>query len=192
MDAAGHQVIARAFGRRAGHEGRFDFDETVRAHMLAHHLAGLVRAGACCAACGCGAGRDSGSAGASPRRCAFRLRWERAASWLRSAAAVSAPSLPLRRSAICALTVSGERSNHFAFHAHHVFGAHLLRPCRAPRGSIPRLQHHLRDARVVAQIKKDQVAQVAPAVHPAGQKNGLAHVRLAQFAAIVRSLAITQ
>ena len=36
LHAAGHQVIARAFGRGARHEGRFDFEKALRIEELAH------------------------------------------------------------------------------------------------------------------------------------------------------------
>jgi len=45
---------------------------------------------------------------------------------------------------------------------------------------------------MVAQIKEDQITEVAPNIYPASQKNGLPRVFFAQLAAIVRSLSITK
>ena len=59
-------------------------------------------------------------------------------------------------------------------------------------GVLLATHHHLRHAGVVAQINEDQVAQVAPAVHPSGQKHLLANVCLAQLAAHVRSTSFTE
>ncbi len=41
LDAAGDQIIARAFGRRARHERRFDFEKALAVEMLAHGEADL-------------------------------------------------------------------------------------------------------------------------------------------------------
>jgi hypothetical protein len=45
---------------------------------------------------------------------------------------------------------------------------------------------------VVTQVEEDQITKVAADIHPAGQENGLPRVLLAKFAAIVRSLSITE
>jgi hypothetical protein len=47
-------------------------------------------------------------------------------------------------------------------------------------------------AGVVTQVEEDQITKVAADIHPAGQENGLPRVLLAKFAAIVRSLSITE
>ena len=75
--------------------------------------------------------------------------------------------------------------------AHNVFRAHLFG--LVVRGGVhfgP--ADHLRDAGVVAEIEEDQVAQIAAAVHPSGQEDGLAGVTLAKLAAVVGALAVAE
>jgi hypothetical protein len=50
------------------------------------------------------------------------------------------------------------------------------------------IQHHLRNSSAVAQIEKDQIAMIAPPVHPAHQHHLLAGIRCAQFTAQMRPL----
>ena len=54
------------------------------------------------------------------------------------------------------------------------------------------VEHNLREARAVAQINEDQLAQVAPPVHPAHQHHIFVRVRRAQIAAIVGAFQITE
>jgi len=45
---------------------------------------------------------------------------------------------------------------------------------------------------MIAHIQKDDVPQVPAAINPAGQKDGLARVRLSKLPAVVRSLSISK
>ena len=68
MHAAGDEVVARAFGRGARHEGRFDFEEALRVEVVADGERRRCGAARCWPASRGGADRCSGTSGAP-------LRW---------------------------------------------------------------------------------------------------------------------
>jgi hypothetical protein len=63
----------------------------------------------------------------------------------------------------------------------------MLGLCVASRGEVF-IEDHLGDAGAVAEVEKDEVAVVAPPVHPSHHNDTLARVRGAQFAKSVRAL----
>ena len=73
-------------------------------------------------------------------------------------------------------------------------GDHVLRPRRLTLGmGFARdlfVQHYLGNAGAVAHIQKDQVAVVAPPVHPSHQNNVLAILLYAELSAHLRPLQI--
>ena len=68
---------------------------------------------------------------------------------------------------------------HAPFDRDHKFRAQLFR-LGVRLGMLLLVEHDLRDSRAVAQIDKDQLAQVAPPVHPAHQHDVLVRVRAAR------------
>ncbi len=75
---------------------------------------------------------------------------------------------------------------HGAFHRDHVFRAEHLRLLVDRRVGVG-MKHDLRDAIAVAQVNKDDTAQVATPVDPAHQQGPLARVGGAQLTAGVRA-----
>ncbi len=134
MNAARHQAIARAFGRRARQHRRFDLEKAQLVERLANleerrdAAARYFRAGAG------GADRDSGSAAASLRSRSLRLRSETAASSNCSECAGAWRPLPPRRwrfrDSISAAESRGPRPRPRIPTA-------ALRPWRAPRDAAP-------------------------------------------------------
>jgi hypothetical protein len=53
------------------------------------------------------------------------------------------------------------------------------------------IEHHLRNPRPVAHVKEDEIAMIAPPVHPAHQDNVLTIVLDAELATLVCSLQTT-
>ena len=75
--------------------------------------------------------------------------------------------------------------NDFAFDSHDKFRAQLF-GLGVRLGILLLVKHNLRDARAVAQVDKNDLTQIAPAMNPAHQHNVFFSVRNAQRAAIVR------
>ncbi len=72
------------------------------------------------------------------------------------------------------------------YRGHHVLRPHLFALQMAVRGQLF-IQHNLANPGAVAQVEKDQIAVIAPPVHPAHHNHLLSCVCGAQFAAKMRS-----
>ena len=77
--------------------------------------------------------------------------------------------------------------DHFAVETHHRLHPPAFQ--RLIEGAF-RIDHHLRDAVVVAQVDEDHAAVVADAVNPPGEADGLPNVCLAEFAAGVGTVLV--
>ena len=80
MDPAGHEVVARAFGRRLDQHRGFDVEEIQLVEVVAHRLDDFVAHGEIVLHARRGANRDSGSAAAGSRRPRRRSKPRTAAS----------------------------------------------------------------------------------------------------------------
>ncbi len=89
--------------------------------------------------------------------------------------------------AIFGLFVPGGRCADFARNADDAFAAQRCRALEKFLGQIRRVKNRLRAAFAVANINKDQAAQVAPGMDPAGKRDRLPDVRRAQFVAMMRA-----
>ncbi|MNV50358.1 hypothetical protein D3C71_1423630 [compost metagenome] len=181
MHAAGHQVVARAFGRAFAQHGRFDVDEAFLVQEVAHLDGGLV----------------------AQHHVALHVRAAQVHHTVREARGfrqVLVVHLERRRdrgvehvqlmaqhfdlAALELVVGRAVRSGaHQAHHLHaelvaHVFGGleHL--------GTVG-VAHHLHVAFAVAQVDEDHAAMVTTTVHPARQGNGLAHQGFGHKTAIV-------
>ena len=190
VQAAGDQVVTRALGRRAGHEGRLDFLEPKLTQVRADHLAGAMAQ----AQVALHAPATQIEIAEAQARLLARLglifNGEGRRLGLIQDQQVARHHFHFARRELRIRGFRRARYN-FSLHAHHILGANLLRPVvhfRADGG----IAHNLRPARMVAQIEEDQVAQIPPDVHPAGQEHLLPSVRFAQLTTVVRSLPVTQ
>jgi hypothetical protein len=188
MDAAGHKKIARALRRRAREHGRLDFE---KAHFV-HHFA------------------DFENDSVAQREIAMRLRAsqvEVAETQTRFFRGIDfvfdrkrrrlrvVENVQFRRDqfdlAAGQFQISLLALDDFAFHGHDKFTARLLGfgvRCRLRLF----VEDHLNDAGAVANIEEEQIAEVAPARHPA-HYNGVAPFVLgAQFTAVMCAFQIAQ
>ena len=169
MHARGYQVVARAFGRRAGEHRRLDVDEAVRIEILPHRHGGAI---------------------AQHQVLLHRLAAQvddavREAHRLREILVVE---LERRRErGVEDLDVVREHFDfargdvringafgtpaHEAGHLQHEFVADLFRRCES-RLAVG-IRHHLREALAVAQVDENHPAVVAAAVRPAGKRHRL-------------------
>ena len=82
-------------------------------------------------------------------------------------------------------------ANHAAFDRDHEFRAQVL-GLRVRLRIQLLVEHNLRDSGAVAQIDKNQLAQVAPPMHPAHEDDVFIRIRRAQLPAVFCSLQISQ
>ena len=82
-------------------------------------------------------------------------------------------------------------ANHAAFDRDHEFRAQLF-GLRVRLGMQLLVEDNLRDSGAVAQVDEDQLAQIAPAMHPAHQDDVFVRVRGAQRAAVICALQISE
>ncbi len=78
-----------------------------------------------------------------------------------------------------------------ALHRDHVFGAKHLGLGVQLRAGVG-VKHQLRDAIAIAQMNKEDAAEIAPAMHPTHQQGGLPGVGGAQLAAGVGAAQLAQ
>ena len=78
-----------------------------------------------------------------------------------------------------------------AAHRDDILSAHFLRT-RMRRRILLFIEHDLRDSRAIAHVQKNQLPQIAPAMHPSRQRDFAIDVGGAQFAARIRALPISQ
>ena len=88
---------------------------------------------------------------------------------------------------IFGLFVPSGRCADFAGDADDAFAAQRGGLLEQVFGQVGRVKHRLGAPFAVAHVDEDQAAQVAPGVDPAGEGDGLADVRRAQFVAMMRS-----
>ena len=181
MHAAGHQVIARAFGRALGEHGCFDVDEAVLVQKLAH-------------------GHRHAVAQHEVALHHGAAQIQHAVRQARGLAQVLVVKLEGRRDgrvehfqlvaqhfhlAAFEAVVRGafRAGTHQACDLHAELVAQVFR--RFEHGGAVGVANHLHIAFAVAQVDEDHAAVVAPAVHPAAQGYGLAVQRLGHEAAVV-------
>ena len=189
MDAAGHQEVARAFRRGAGHKRRFDFNEAMPTHMLAHNQRYLV---------------TQPHMVLHPARAQIEIAVAQASflGHLRFVGDGEGRGLSLvqqKQILRSDLHLSGRDllvhrvsrpCDHLTFHADDVLRTDeisLVVRFRAHGG----ITHHLDNTGVIAEVEEDEIAEIATAVDPARQKNGLAGVLVAELAAVMCSLPVT-
>ncbi len=185
---AGDEVIARAFGRRAGHERRFDFVEALRVQILADgdrdpvsqldvvlHLrtpevdVAMLQAHLFIRQHRVG------------RRKRQRLAVVQDAQLVGHNFDLAGGNVLVDRARIAQLYMPDDR--------HHELRAHRRGPVVNLRSGVAG-DDRLRNAAAVAHIEKNQVAQVAPLVHPSHQHNFRACVGGTQLAAHVSPLQV--
>ena len=183
VDAAGHQVVARALGRALDQDGRLHLQEALLGQEVADELHHPV------------AEPDVALhplppqvqvAIAQPQE-VFHLRLLVDVEGRRLGGVEDGGGGRLHlHLAGGQVAVLGARpaAHHLALHLDHVLGAHLVGGGIGLLGLL-RVEHHLGDAVAVAQVDEDQRAVVAAAVHPARQAHLLALVLGAQLAAAV-------
>ena len=77
---------------------------------------------------------------------------------------------------------------HLALHGEHVLAAQALGQSKQLRGAVVSVEHQLHQALAVAQPDEHQSAQVAGALHPAGEMHGLTGHFAGQQAAVMIAL----
>ena len=186
MHAAGHQEIARALGRRLAQDRRLDFEKPLLRQALANRPRNLVAQPEI--ALHLGAAQVDVAVLQPHFLVLDRLFGGRER---RQARVVQHPQLGGLDLDFAGrhLGIDGVRvaQAHLAHRGDHVLRPHLL-ALGVALGREFLVEHHLGNAAAVAQVEEDQVAVVAPPVHPAHHHHGLAGVGGAQFAALcVRS-----
>ena len=186
MDAAGHQIVARAFGARRGQDRRLEFGEALidhpatnrRNHLRTQHdivvqsLATQVEI----AVTQANILRVFGIAEHGERQFGRRRLHRHLAG---AQFDVAGGQVGVGRLAGAGDDFAGNRD--------HGFGA----------GTVDRLErfrvdigNDLGDAEMIAQIDEQQAAMIALPMNPAGEANGFSDVRSAQFRAIVRAIGV--
>ena len=175
MQPARHEEVARALGRRAGHDRRLDLEvalvgeevadllhhRVAQDHVVAHPLLAQVEVAVAEAEL------------LADRVVLVDLEGRRLAS--RRAARARPRRAPPRRSGSSGLIGALVAAHELAAHADHVLAAEPAgRGVRLGRLLGP--EHELEQPGPVAQVDEDQPAVVAAAVHPAGHAHLLAHV----------------
>ncbi len=190
VQAAGDQVVACAFRRRAGHEGGLDFLEAVLVQVGAHHLAGAMAQAQVALHASASEVKIAIAQASLFARLRLILDGER---WrLRFVQNQEGARYHFHfAGSKCGIHRSRRAHYDFSLHPHYVFGTNLLRAVMHGTADSG-IANNLRPARMVTQIKEDQIAEVAADIHPASQKNGLPRVLFAQLTAIVRPLSITK
>ena len=186
MQAAGHQEVARAFGRRGRQDRRLILQETLLEHAIADRLDHartqhdvLVQ----------GLATQVEIAVLEPDFLGIlRLAedWQRQFGGFRQHLDRLNPHLDFSGGQV---GVDGRAfaQHHLAVDTDHALGAHPLHPLEARR---LRVQHQLGQAVVVAQVDEQQTAVVPLPVHPAGQADRGAGVGSAKRAAGVRAIGV--
>ena len=170
----GDEEVARALGRRAGEDRRLEVEEVVRVevvahrahdrvaqhHRVAHPLAAQVEHAVAQAQrlVDRRRPRRPGTAASRTRRACSTVARRRARSRPSARFGLTLPS-SRRTTSPAAETTCSERSRSAS-------GVRLRRGLG--------MEDELHEARAVAQVDEDQAAVVAPAVHPAGDADGLA------------------
>ncbi len=171
MHAAGHQVVARAFGRALAQHGRFDVDEAFLVQEVAHldgravaqhHVA--LHVGAAQVQHAVGQAHGLGQV--------LVVQLERGRD-----RGVEHVQLVAQHFDLAALELVVGRA--FGTCAHQALDLHAELVAQA-FGSLEHLgtvgvADHLHIAFAVAQVDEDHAAMVAATVHPAAQGNGFAH-----------------
>ena len=186
VHAAGHQIIARAFGRGAREERRLDLVEALRGKVFAYGKRDFV----------------------ANLEIVLHLRASQVEIAILEPHFFVGDCLFGRRKRWKLRVVQDQqvRRGDFDFAGDHfrvdrigaaqadladrgddVFRAHVLGFGMA-FGRKVLIQHNLRNAVAIAQVEEDEVAVIAPAIHPTHQRDGLAGVGGAQFAAGVSAL----
>jgi hypothetical protein len=171
VDAAGDEVIARALGRGAGEEGRFDFVEAEGVEGAAHGERNLV-AGAevrlharaaqvekPVAEAGFLAGGDF----------VFDLEGRRARVVQDEDAEAMTSTSPVARFGLGFSRLATVPSTATTYSLRHS-------SARRGRRVLLFVADDLSEAVAVAQVEEDELAEVAAAVHPAHQQDGLARI----------------
>ena len=186
MHAAGYQIIARAFGRGAREKRRLDLVEALRGKVFADRKRDFV----------------------PNLKIVLHLRAAQVEIAILEAHFFVGDCLFGRRKRGQLRVVQDQqvRRGDFDFAGDHfrvdriraaqpnladrrddVFRAHVLGFGMA-FGRKVLIQHNLRNAVAIAQVEEDEVAVIAPAIHPTHQRDGLAGVGRAQLAARVSPL----
>ena len=183
VDSAGHEEIARALGRRARHEGRLDFHKAVLVHVLSDRKRRAVPQAEPFLHARAAQVEIAITQPRLLRRLIVRNREGRRLGFVEQEQRARAHFNFTRRN----LAIDSLRRplDDVALDADHELGPDRV-GLLVRLGARLAIAHHLRNARVVAQINKDQVAEVTAAVHPAGKKHLLTHVRLAQLTRAMR------
>ncbi len=183
MHAAGHQVIARAFGRGLGQDRRFDVLETARIeiatqrlHQLdarAHHDLHL--------------GTAHVEVAVGHAHVFVGILVQREGQILRGVENLHRLGQQFDRAGL-ELVVGRQALADAASDTHTVLVTELAGDRES--GGVFALDHHLGQALVIAQIDEGYMALQAKGVDPAAQGNGLADQRLIDKAAVVRAHAL--
>src|SRR6516225_10156070 len=190
IDATGHEIISRPFRRGAGHERRLDFHKAMRAEVLAHGQAGSV----------------------SQAQMVLHAPATQVEIAITQPRLFGRPQIVVDGKRRCLGLIENEQrpGNHlyfagrelrvdrlrrpqhdFPFHSYHVLRPSLLRLVVRLAAHF-RPANHLGDAGVVAQVKEDEIAEVASPRHPTADKDRLTGMGLAEFPAVVCSLPIAE
>ena len=189
MDAAGHQVVARAFGRGARHERRLDFVEALRVqvfadgdgHLVAQANVVLHLRPAQVDVAILQAHFFVGQHGVGGRE-GQRLAVVQQAKLVGDDFDFAGGIVLVDGAGVAQLDVADDGDDELRAH-----GAGLLVHCGAGVGG----DDDLGDAGAVAQVEEDEVAEVAPLVDPAHENNFRAGVGGAQLAAHMSTFQIT-
>ncbi len=184
VDAAGNQVVARAFGGALEQDGRLDFDEVTRAQEVANELHGVVaQHEVALHALAAQVEVAVAQAGGLVYR-VVAVDQERGGLGDVQHHNPVGQHFDLAGRQIGVL-LSGRAAADHAGDLDDVLATHGRRGGEA-FGRASRIDDDLGLAAAVAQVDEDHAAHVAPPVDPAGQGDGLANVVAAQFAAAMR------
>ncbi len=184
VQAAGHDKVARAFGRALEQDRRLDLQEVARRQVLADKAHDAVAQHQVLRHAGAA---DVEIAVLEPQHLvhlvAGRADVERRGLGRVEDRHLVGDHLDVTRGQVGVAQPFGS-CRHRALHLDHKFRPRL-------RGDVMRLflvgvDRHLGNAKAVAQVDKDQPAVVAPAVDPACQGHTLAHIGQVQFATSMR------
>ncbi len=183
VHTAGHQVVARAFGRALAQHGRFDIDETFLVQEVAHLNSRFVAQHQVALH-----GRTAQVHHAVRQACGFRqvvvIHLEG-----RRDRGIEHHQLVAQHFDLAALELVVGRASrartHQAFDLHAKLVAHVF-------GHFEHLwaigiAHHLHITFAVAQVDEDHATMVAAAVDPATQSNGLPHQGFGHETAVFRA-----
>ena len=189
VDAARHQVVARALGRGLG-QNRASRSRGTRDGRSARgrpSSPGAAESG--CAACRAGADRDSGSGAASLRPPANRRQSRTADAARRSAGESRCATTSTSPVSSFGLMVSALRRSTWPSTATTISVRSFLAAATSP---VVVARHDLRHAVAIADVDEGERSEIAHAMNPTEQDRRLADVRRAQCTAGVSATKVSE